>query len=292
MAQTRWIKSWKVHDKTQRTVSIDESGEFKCTCPTWNRRKNQCRHITLVRDVFIPKEKRETLINMSELVFYAIQRSSFDYVRDAFSKTEEDESVFKKYLELLDNDEHLKDSTWGCAFTFRDFCAFPNTGKRDTPYSDEKEEVAQFFFKFARSGGGNGVDSVFGHVTAGSDTWFSKPWFANCCNPTHSYEEYINFLRHYAKNIPQLLDLYIEHALRKDIQRMVNAHRIEQPRLDFSTKLKVTGDSDCELRLPPTKSDLPEDWISEVNGVLSESMPNFDAYLMENYLKWFAGFEN
>ena len=48
----KWIKKWKVKsDSSDReyTVSISENGTWGCSCPVWKFRRQECKHIELVK---------------------------------------------------------------------------------------------------------------------------------------------------------------------------------------------------------------------------------------------------
>jgi uncharacterized Zn finger protein len=47
----KWVKGWKVPGSNGKTwtVSIDEFGNWGCSCPDWTFRRHECKHIVAVR---------------------------------------------------------------------------------------------------------------------------------------------------------------------------------------------------------------------------------------------------
>ncbi len=48
---SKWIKKWSVPGSsgTVWVVSVDEKGEYACSCPVWKFKRRECKHIDLVK---------------------------------------------------------------------------------------------------------------------------------------------------------------------------------------------------------------------------------------------------
>ena len=67
----RWQRRWQIAGSNGKTwvVSIDEFGNFGCSCPDWIYRRHECKHIVHVRlneknivveyNVFAPEIERK-----------------------------------------------------------------------------------------------------------------------------------------------------------------------------------------------------------------------------------------
>ncbi len=49
----KWVKRWEVHSMTSDntyTVALDENGDYGCSCPVWRFRRQQCKHIAVIKE--------------------------------------------------------------------------------------------------------------------------------------------------------------------------------------------------------------------------------------------------
>ncbi len=48
---SKWVKQWNVAGSSGATwvVSVDEQGEYACSCPVWKFRRGECKHIDLAK---------------------------------------------------------------------------------------------------------------------------------------------------------------------------------------------------------------------------------------------------
>ena len=48
---SKWIKKWSVTGSSGAVwvVSVDEKGEYACSCPVWKFKRRECKHIDLVK---------------------------------------------------------------------------------------------------------------------------------------------------------------------------------------------------------------------------------------------------
>ena len=48
----KWVKRWEVAGSNGKswTVAIDVEGNYACSCPVWKFRREECHHITLIKN--------------------------------------------------------------------------------------------------------------------------------------------------------------------------------------------------------------------------------------------------
>lgn len=48
---SKWVKQWNVAGSSGATwtVSVNNQGEYACSCPVWKFRRRECKHIDLVK---------------------------------------------------------------------------------------------------------------------------------------------------------------------------------------------------------------------------------------------------
>lgn len=54
-----WVKKYKVKSFTSNVeyvVSVNEKGQWACSCPHWKFRRAQCKHINYVRNQGVDSE--------------------------------------------------------------------------------------------------------------------------------------------------------------------------------------------------------------------------------------------